>query len=80
MADDRWTTWQAEQAGTSSGPSAGAALALFAVVALVLLALVWSPAFATNSGRAGQSVTKVTTPPPCAQHFPPTCKEGSRGR
>ena len=77
MADDRYLRWQAEQAGTSRGPSAGAALALFAIIALVLLALIWSPAFATDSGS---TPTRPTTPPACAQHFPPTCKEGSRGR
>ena len=77
MADDRYLIWQAEQAGTSSGPSAGAALALFAAVALVLLALAWSPLATADSGQAS---TRPTRPPVCARHFPPTCEEASRGR
>jgi len=77
MADDRYLTWQAEQAGTHSGPTVAQALAMFAAIALVLLALAWSP-LATAQG--GGQPTRPTTPPPCAQHFPPTCKEASRGR
>jgi hypothetical protein len=50
---DRWSTWQAEMAGTNRAPSAGAALALFAVVALVLLALLAAPWTTTDSGGSG---------------------------
>jgi len=77
MPHDRYSTWQAEQAGTNSGPTIGQALALFAAIALVLLALIWSPAFATDSGA---QPTRPTKPPACAQHFPPTCQEVPRGR
>jgi len=48
---DPWPTWAAEQAGTNGGPSAGAALGLFAVAALVLLALLAAPWATTDSGR-----------------------------
>jgi hypothetical protein len=75
MADrDRWTTWQAEQAGTNHGPTIGQALGLFAAIALVLLALAWSPLATAGGGRsmATPSATE-TTPPPCATHWPPTC-------
>jgi hypothetical protein len=68
MPDDRWSSWQAEQAGTNHGPSIGSTLLLFAVVALVLLALLATPP--TAAERGGRQVA----PPPCAQHFPPTCE------
>jgi hypothetical protein len=48
---DRWSSWQAEQAGTNRAPSAGAALALFAAVALVLLTLLAAPWATTDSGQ-----------------------------
>jgi hypothetical protein len=72
MADDRWLTWQAEQAGTNSAPSIGAVLALLAVVALVLLALLTGPQ-ATASG--GGAEAPASTVPACARHWPPTCQE-----
>ena len=77
MADDRYSTWQAEQAGTNHGPTIGQALAMFAAIAVLLLALAWSPLATTGSG---DQPTRPTSPPPCAQHFPPTCQEGSHGR
>ncbi|HEY6707645.1 MAG TPA: hypothetical protein VJB61_08625 [Actinomycetota bacterium] len=49
--DDRWPTWAAEQAGTSSGPTVAQALA----IAVVLLALAWSPLATADSGQPGQS-------------------------
>ena len=73
---DRWSTWQAEYAGTSSGPTVAQVLSLFAAVALIL-GLVLGMAPATDSG--GQP-TRPTTPPPCARHWPPTCQEVDRGR
>ena len=76
MADDRWSTWQAEYAGTSSGPTVAQVLSLFAAVALIL-GLVLGMAPATDSG--GQP-TRPTTPPPCATVWPSTCEEGSHGR
>jgi hypothetical protein len=77
MADDHWTTWQAEQAGTNRDPSIGAVLALLAVVALVLLALLEFPQ-ATASG--GDGSTPTSTVPACARHWPPTCEQASGGR
>ena len=71
MADDRYLRWQAEQAGTSRGPSAGAALAMFAVIALVLLALIWSPAFATDRGG-------TSTRPPRRRRAPPSSRPPAR--
>jgi hypothetical protein len=48
IADDRWTTWQAEQAGTNRGPSIGSVLLLLAVVAALLIALA-----SAGGGQAG---------------------------
>jgi hypothetical protein len=52
-----------------------AVLRLALVVVLVVLLLQALPA-----AQGGGQPTRPTTPPPCAQHFPPTCKEASRGR
>ena len=76
MATDRYPVWAAEYAGTSSGPTAAQVLSLFAAVALIL-GLVLGMAPATHSG---DQPTRTTSPPPCAQHFPPTCQESSHGR
>jgi hypothetical protein len=75
VAGDRWPRWAAEQAGTSSGPTGAGVLRLAVLVVLVVLVLQALPA--TDSG--GQP-PRPTTPPPCAQHWPPTCKEASGGR
>jgi hypothetical protein len=72
--DDRWSTWQAEAAGTNRLPSASSALALFAIVAALLWALLAAPG---STAQGGDS--PATTPPPCAQHWPPTCQEATRG-
>ena len=64
MADDRYLRWQAEQAGTHSGPTVAQALAMFAAIAVVLLALAWSPLATADSGQAGQSDTGSL----CDQH------------
>jgi hypothetical protein len=69
--------WAAEQAGTNHGPTIGQVLTMFGAIALLLLALVWSPTFATDRGR---QPTRPTTPPPCARHWPPSCEEDARGR
>jgi hypothetical protein len=75
MAGDRWATWQAEQAGTNHGPTAAGVLRLALLVVLVVLALQAIPT--TDSG---DQPTRPTTPPACAQHWPPTCEEVTRGR
>jgi hypothetical protein len=57
------------------GPTGAGVLRLALLVVLVVLAL---QAISTTDS-AGQA-TRPTTPPPCAQHWPPTCKEASHGR
>jgi len=66
MPDDHWLSWQAEQAGTNHAPSIGAVLALLTVVTVLLLALL--------SPSTGTAPSRPATPPPCAQHWPPTCE------
>lgn len=70
MADDRWTTWQAEQAGTNRLPGIWSVFLVLGAVAALALALFAGPV-ATADG--GDRWTRPTTPPPCAQHWPPTC-------
>jgi hypothetical protein len=57
------------------GPTGAGVLSLAVIVVLVVLLLQAIPT--TDSG--GQP-TRPTTPPPCAQHWPPTCKEATHGR
>jgi hypothetical protein len=64
MADDRWTSWQAEMAGTSPLPGIVQALALFAGIALVLVALLAGPQ-ATADG--GVPVRQQVDSPACAE-------------
>jgi hypothetical protein len=47
---DRYSIWQAENAGTSSGPTIAQVLFLLATITAFLLALAWSP-LATQGGR-----------------------------
>lgn len=72
MPDDRYSMWQAEQAGTSSGPTVAQALAMFAAVALVLLALAWSPLATADSGDSVSRGVETEAPPAggslCDQH------------
>ena len=81
MADDRWTTWQAEMAGTNRDPSIGAVLALLTVVTLLLLALLRWPEATTDSGQVVHlDQAPPSTVPACAQHWPPTCRDAPAGR
>jgi hypothetical protein len=50
MADDRWPTWAAEQAGTSSGPTVGQVLVGLALVAALLVGLLSASTTATAEG------------------------------
>ena len=63
--DDRWTTWQAEQAATHRLPTIWSAFLLFGLLAALALALVAGPTVATaDSG----------------DHKPPTLCEEHKGR
>jgi hypothetical protein len=73
MAEDRWLRWQAEAAGTSDGPSIAQVLLVLATAAVLLLAL-----RSSSTGTAAQA--PATSPPPCAQHWPPTCHQVRHGR
>ena len=75
MATSPVPQWAQEMSPHHRGPTAGGVLRLAVLAVLVALLLQAWPA--TDSG--GQP-TRPTTPPPCAQHWPPTCQEGSRGR
>ena len=51
---DRWTTWQAEQAGTNTEPSVLQAFLALLVVTLLAVALLGGPhAMATQRGQVG---------------------------
>jgi hypothetical protein len=63
---DRWSTWQAEQAGSNEGPSIGSTLALFAAITVVLLVLL-----------SGQAVPRHSPPEGTR---PPTTTEMPHGR
>jgi hypothetical protein len=65
---DRWPRWAAEQAGTHD-PPALRTLILVMVLAVVIGLLLLPHAAATDPRWR----TPPTTPPPCSQHFPPTC-------
>ena len=75
MASSPVPLWAQEMSPHHRGPTGAGVLRLALLVVLVAVLLQLLPA--TDSG--GQA-TPPTTPPPCAQHFPPTCQEGSRGR
>jgi hypothetical protein len=76
MAAPRYGHWVNDMAPGHRGPSTLGALALFVVAGLLLYALLAGPTATADSGRAGPP----TTPPPCAQHWPPTCEEVPHGR
>jgi hypothetical protein len=76
MAEPRYGYWLQDMSPARSGPSTAGALMLFVVVGLVLWALLALPQATADSGHAGHP---PTSPPACAQHMPPTCKEASRG-
>jgi hypothetical protein len=50
MAEDRWTTWQAEQAATHRLPTIWSVFLLFGLLAALALALVAGPTTATADG------------------------------
>lgn len=70
MATSPVPRWAREQSPTHREPTIAGTLLLFAVVTLVLLAVLSGPTSKAEEQRAH--------PPPCAQHWPPTCPE--RGR
>jgi hypothetical protein len=67
--------WAREMSPHHRGPTAAGMLRLALLVVLVVLALQAIPT--TDSGRQS---TRTTTPPRCAQHWPPTCEEVPGGR
>jgi hypothetical protein len=67
--------WAQEMSPHHRGPTGAGVLRLAVIVVLVALALQLVPA----TDRGGQT-TRPTTPPRCAQHWPPTCKEATGGR
>jgi hypothetical protein len=55
MADDRWTTWQAEKAGTNRLPGIFSVFLVLGLLAALALALVAGPTTATaDSGQRRQ--------------------------
>ena len=75
MATSPVPQWAREMSPHHRGPTGAGVLALAVVVVLVVLILQAIPT--TDSG---DRPTRPTTPPACAQHWPPTCQEASRGR
>jgi len=75
MATSPVPLWAQEMSPHHRGPTGAGVLRL--AVRAVLLALALQLVPATDSG--GQA-TRPTTPPRCAQQWPPTCKEASGGR
>ena len=76
MATSPVPLWAQEMSPHHRGPTGAGVLAL-AVVA-VLVAVLLQLGATTGSGS---QATRPTTPPKCAQHWPPTCQEvGSDGR
>jgi hypothetical protein len=89
MADDSWSSWQAEQAGTSSSPSIGSILLGFAIVAVLLLALLGSAGATTAGGGrdAGQPacaelarLQRHGATGPSVQRAARACQRASSGR
>ena len=54
MAEDRWTTWQAEQAGTHKLPGIWSVFLVFGLLAALALALVAGPTATADSGERQQ--------------------------
>jgi len=75
MATSPVPQWAQEMSPYHRGPTGATVLALAVVVVLVVLVLQILPT--TDSGR---QASRPTTPPRCAQHWPPTCQESSGGR
>jgi hypothetical protein len=74
---ERYGYWLSDMSPGRRGPSTFGALALFVVAGLLLYALLAGPTATADSGRGGHP---PTSPPPCAQHMPPTCKGASHGQ
>jgi len=74
MATSPVPQWAQEMSPYHRGPTGAGVLALAVVVVLVVL--LFQLASTTNGGQA----TRPTTPPRCAQHWPPTCQEPNGGR
>jgi hypothetical protein len=68
--------WAQEMSPGYRGPTVAGTLGLLAVVTVLLLALLGWP----TADASGWRATRPTTPPPCAQQWPPTCQEASGGR
>jgi hypothetical protein len=75
MATSPVPLWAQEMSPHHRGPTGAGVLRLAVLVVLVVLLLQAWPA--TDSGS---QATRPIRPPACAQHWPPTCQEGSRGR
>jgi hypothetical protein len=75
MATSPVPLWAREMSPHHRGPTGAGVLRLALIVVLVVLLLQALPA----TDRGGQP-TQPTTPPRCAQHWPPTCQEASSGR
>jgi hypothetical protein len=73
---DHLPQWAQEMSPGYRGPTVAGTLGLLAVVTVLLLALLGWPTVDGSGSRA----TRPTPPPPCAQHWPPTCQETPRGR
>jgi hypothetical protein len=54
MADDRWSTWQAEQAGTNKLPGIWSVFLVLGLVAALALALAAGPTATAQSGERSQ--------------------------
>jgi hypothetical protein len=82
MADDRWTTWQAEQAATNRLPSIWATFTLFAVLTVALLMLLGGPQAYAEHVDQGNAHKPPTL---CAEHagrpgWDTICAETARRR
>ena len=75
MATSPVPLWAQEMSPHHRGPTGAGVLTLALVVVLVVVLLQAMP-----TTHSGDQPTRPTTPPPCAQHWPPTCKESGRGR
>jgi hypothetical protein len=75
MATSPIPTWAQEMSPHHRGPTGDGVLRLAVIVVLVVL-LLQAMATTVSDGQA----TRPTTPPPCAQHWPPTCQEATGGR
>ena len=60
-ADDRWTTWQAEQAGTNKLPGIWSVFLVLGLVAALALALAAGPTATAQGGERSQRSL-------CAEH------------